>query len=134
MKKLILLSLFIGVLSAIVSAQHEKVAAPSFSFTKTELLAFKNVQTLLSSINKDRDYSKYLIRNFNLTTTVKNADGTETKVSEIGPGGTWSEKQKNMIEKYAAKDVVFILENIVLVEQGKKGTTNQSDVSFSIKE
>lgn len=134
MKKLFFLSLIIVASSASVFAQQEKVAAPSVSFTKAELLAFKNLKELLSAINKGQDYSTYLVRNFHLATTVKNSDGTETKLSEMGPGGTWSEKQKNMIEKQAAKGAVFTLENMVLIEQGKKGVINQPDISFLIKE
>jgi|ERR1035437_2127513 hypothetical protein len=134
MKKLFFLSLIIVASSASVFAQQEKVAAPSVSFTKAELLAFKNLKELLSAINKGQDYSTYLVRNFHLATTVKNSDGTETKLSEMGPGGTWSEKQKNMIEKQAAKGAVFTLENMVLIEQGKKGVINQPNISFLIKE
>lgn len=134
MKKLFFLSLIIVASSASVFAQQEKVAAPSVSFTKAELLAFKNLKELLSAINKGQDYSMYLVRNFHLATTVKNSDGTETKLSEMGPGGTWSEKQKNMIEKYAAKGAVFTLENMVLIEQGKKGVINQPNIFFLIKE
>ena|ERR1051326_5650608 len=132
MKKIILLS-FIIMSSVFTFAQTEKMA-PSPSFTKSELLSFADLKSLLSAINKGQDYSKYLVRNFNLTTTVTNPDKTTTKLSEMGPGGTWSEKQKNMIEKYAKKGTTFTLENIVLVESGKKGVVNQPDASFTIKE
>ena len=116
-----------------VFAQQEKTAAPSLSYSKAELLALKSVKEILSVGNKERDYSKHLVRTFNLVITVNNADGTQTKVSEAGTGGAWSQKQKMEIEKYATKGAVFTLENIVLIEQGKIGAVNQPDVIFSIK-
>ena len=114
-------------------AQQQKLATPP-QFTKAELLAFNDVKTVLTAINKGQDYTKYLVRTFNLTTTVTNPDGTTTKLSEMGPGGTMCEKQKSMIEKYAMKGVVFTLENIIMIEGGKKGMINQPNASFSIKE
>ena len=135
MKKIFLVSLIIVSFSISIFAQLNTSTASSAYFTKAELLAFKNVKEILSAINKGQDYSKYLVRNFNLVTYVRNnSDGTLTKISETGPGGTWSVKQKEMIEKYATQGVFFTLENIVLVEQGKKGIINQPGVSFSIKE
>ena len=135
MKKLFLLSLLIVSSTLFLSAQQQKSTTPP-QFTKSELLAFNNVQTLLAAINKGQDYSQNKFRNFNLTTTVTNPDGTTTKLSEMGPGGTWSEKQKSMIEKYAMKGVLFTIENIVMVEVEKKGAVvvAQPNVSFSIKE
>lgn len=133
MKKSFFISLVIIASSAFAFAQEQKaVATPQF--TKAELLAFNDVKAILTAINKGQDYTKYLVRNFNLTTTVTNPDGTTTKLSEMGPGGTWSEKQKSMIEKHAKKGVSFTLENIVMTEAGKKGMVNQPNVSFSIKE
>lgn len=135
MKKSIFISLIILASVASVFAQQEKAATfLILSFTKAELLAFKDIKEFLALANKNQDYSKYLIRNFNLVTTVKNADGTTTKLSEMGPGGVWSVKQKEMIEKFAKKGIIFSLEDIVMIEQGKKGVINQSNVSFSIKE
>lgn len=133
MKKSIFISFLIFASSAFVFAQQHKVVAPP-QFTKTELLAFSDLKSLLSAINNGQDYSKCIVRNFNLTTNIINPDGTSTKLSEMGPGGTWSEKQKSMMEKYAKEGVSFTLENIRMVEGGKKGMINQSDVSFSIKE
>lgn len=133
MKKLFFLSLILLSSAMIVSAQQTKIAAPT-QFTKAELLAFSDMKALLSAINKGQDYSKYMVRNFNLTTIITNADGTTTKLSEMGPGGAWSEKQKAMIEKYASKGVVFTLEGITMVEKGKKGIVNQPNASFAVKE
>ena len=136
MKKSLILSLFI-VISSFVFGQEKKAVAPvtpTPQFTKSELLAFGDLKALLSAINKGQDYSKYMIRNFKLTTTVTNADKTTSALSEIGPGGTWSEKQKAMIETYAKKGTTFTLENIIMLESGKKGTVDQPNVSFSIKE
>lgn len=132
MKKLIILSL-ITLSSVLTFAQNEK-QAPLPSFTKAELLAFSDLKAILSSINKGQDYSKYLVRNFQLTTVITNPDKTTTILSETGPGGIWSEKQKAMIEKYAKKGVTFTLESIVMIESGKKGTVNQPNISFTIKE
>ena len=132
MKKIILLS-FITVSCVFAFAQTEKQAAPA-SFTKAELLAFADAKALLSAINKGEDYSKYLVRNFKLTTVISNPDKTKTTLSETGPGGTWSEKQKTMIEKYAKKGAIFNLEEIVLFEPGKKGVINSQGFSFTIKE
>ena len=131
MKKLILLT-FIAVSSFFAFSQTAKMAAPA-QFTKAELLAFTDVKALLAAINK-QDYSKYLVRNFKLTTVITNADKTTTTLTEMGPGGAWSEKQKAMVEKYAQKGAAFTLENIVIIEGGKKGVINQPSVSFSIKE
>ena len=133
MKKIFLLSLMIVSSAMFLFAQQQKLATPP-QFTKAELLAFNDVKTVLTAINKGQDYTKYLVRTFNLTTTVTNPDGTTTKLSEMGPGGTMSEKQKSMIEKYAMKGVVFTLENIIMIEGGKKGMINQPNASFSIKE
>ena len=133
MKKSIIISVFILAASLFAVAQDQKTAAP-VQFTKAELLAFSDLKALLSAINKGQDYSSYLVRNFNLTTPVTKADKTTSSVSEMGPSGVWSEKQKSMIEQYAKKGVVFTLENIVMIESGKKGIINQPNVSFSIKE
>ena len=139
MKKIFILSLFIATSTAFVFGQVAKpiTAQPKVpQFTKTELLAFTDLKGILSSINKGKDYSSYLIRNFNLTTTITNADKTTTVLSESGPGGQWSEKQKSMIEKYAKKGITFTLENIMMFQPAEKGVTKveQSNVSFSIKE
>ncbi|MBI4931663.1 MAG: hypothetical protein HY841_12915 [Bacteroidetes bacterium] len=133
MKKSIFISFLIFASSAFVFAQEQKMIAPP-QFTKAELLAFSDLKAILSAINKGQDYSKFIVRNFNLTTTITNADKTTTKLSEMGPSGVWSEKQKTMIEKYAKKDVIFTLENIIMIEGAKKGIINQPSVSFSIKE
>jgi len=133
MKKIIFLSFILFSSTLFLFAQQTKIATPP-QFTKAELLAFNDVKSLLSAINKGQDYSKYIVRNFSLTTILTNPDGTTTKLSEMGPGGTWSEKQKTTIEKYAKKGTTFTLENITLVESGKKGVVNPPNVSFSIKE
>lgn len=133
MQKLFILSMTILLSSAVIFAQQKKSSA-SKEFTKAELLAFPDVKALLSAINSGQDYSVYLVRNFNLSATITKQDGTQEKLSESGPGGTWSEKQKNMINQYAIKGAVFTLENIIMVEKGKKGVVNQPSVSFSIKE
>lgn len=133
MKKIISFSLFILTSSVFVFGQLQtKLATPSsIQFTKAELLAFGDLKSVLSAINKGKDYSTYAVRNFNLTTM----DGA-TKLSEMGPGGKWSEKQKAMIEKYAKKGTTFTLENIMLFQTGEKGPVKveQSDISFSVKE
>ena len=135
MKKSILLSLIILAASAFTFAQTEKTIPPP-QFTKAELLAFTDLKGVLTAINKGKDYSKYLVRNFTLTTTVTNPDKTSTTLSENGPGGTWSEKQKSMIEKYSKKGIVFTLENIMLYEPMGKGVNKieQPNLSFTIKE
>jgi hypothetical protein len=133
MKKLILLSFFLLSSTLFVSAQQEKAAAPA-QFTKAELLGFADLKAILTTINKGQDYSKYIVRNFNLSIIVSNPDGTTTVVSEMGPGGTWSEKQKAMINKYAVKGASFKLEKITMIEQGKKELVSMPVAMFSIKE
>jgi hypothetical protein len=132
MKKSIFISLVILVISTFSFAQDQKAIVLA-EFTKAELLALGDLKSVLSAINKGQDYSKYMVRNFKLTTSVTNADKTVTKYSEMGPGGLWSDKQKAIIDQYATKGVVFTLENIVMVESGKKGKVDQPDVSFMIK-
>ena len=134
MKKSIIISVFILATSALSFAQDNKVLAAPVQFTKAELLAFPDLRSLLSAINTGQDYSNFLVRNFNLTTTVTNSNKVAAPVSEMGPGGTWSAKQKAMIDQYAKKGTIFTLDNIVMVEQGKKGVINQPSVSFTIKE
>jgi len=135
MKKIFLLSLMIVSSAMFLFAQQQKLAPPP-QFTKAELLAFKDAQALLTAINKGHDYTQNIFRNFTLTTTVANPDGTTTKLSEMGPGGTLSEKQKSMIENYAKKGVEFTIENVLMFEMGKKGAVavDQPNASFSIKE
>ncbi len=133
MKKLIFLSLIFLSSTLFVSAQQEKVAA-STQFTKAELLGFSDLKALLAAINKGQDYSKYQVRNFSLTTTVTQPDGTTSVISEAGPGGVWSEKQKAMINKYAVKGTAFTLEKITVIEKGKKELTAIPAASFSVKE
>ena len=129
MKKLFFLSLLLAS-TTFIFAQETKISVPSAQFTKAELLGFSDVKALLSAIYKT-DYSKFLVRNFNLTTM-----NGANKISEMGPGGTWSAKQKAMIEKYAVKGTTFTLENIMLFEQGTNGATKteQQNISFTIKE
>ena len=136
MKKIFILSLFLVASSAFVFGQEKKMATSTSQFTKSELLAFTDLKAVLTAINKGKDYSTYLVRNFSLTATVTNADKTTTNLSEMGPGGKWSAKQKNMIEKYAKKGTTFVLENIMLFQPAVKGVTkvDQPNVSFSIKE
>ena len=136
MKKIFILSLFLVASSAFVFGQEKKMATSTSQFTKSELLSFTDLKAVLTAINKGKDYSTYLVRNFNLTTTVTNADKTTTVLSESGPGGKWSEKQINMIEKYAKKGTTFTLENIMLFQPAEKGVTKveQPNTSFTIKE
>lgn len=128
MKKAIYTLVFILATSVLSFAQDQA------QFTKTELLAFTDLKALLSVINKGQDYSKYIVRNFNLNTVTTDASGKTAVVSEMGPGGVWSTKQKAMIEQYAKKGVAFTLENMVMMENNTKGIVNQPNVSFSIKE
>ena len=130
MRKSIFISFLILVSSLFAFAQQQKVTTPQF--TKAELLKFADVKAMLSAVN-GRDYSNFLVRNFTLSTVPQRADSTKTKVSETGPGGEWSERQKSMIEKYANKGVSFTLENILLLERGKKGLVDQPTVTFFIK-
>lgn len=132
MKRSILLPLFILAASVFAYAQDQKTAAPA-EFTKAELLAFPDVKALLSAINKGQDYSKFMVRNFNLV-TVPVGTGPAVPVSKMGPGGVWSTEQKAMIEQYAQMGVVFTIEKIIMIESGKKGMIDQPSVSFSIKE
>lgn len=139
MKKTIFISFIIAVSSTFVFGQETKAIAPvtpTPQFTKSELLAFSDLKAVLSVINKGKDYSTYAVRNFNLTTTVANADKTTTQLSEMGPGGAWSEKQKAMIEKYAKKGTTFTLENIMLFQTGEKAPVKveQPNISFTVKE
>ncbi len=133
MKKLIFLSFILLTTAMCVSAQDAKQATPA-QFTKAELLGFADVKALLTAIDKGKDYSKYSVRNFNLSTTVVNADGTSSKISEMGPGGTWSEKQRSLIEKHAVKGTVFTVDGITMIEPGTKGKTEQPAATFTIKE
>ena len=133
MKKSIIISAFILAASLISFVQDQKTVAP-VQFTKAELLGFADLKSLLSAINKGQDYSMYIVRSFNLVATVVNTNKTATKMSEMGPGGVWSERQKAMIEQYAKKGVVFTLENIMMIESGKKGIVNQPNATFTIKE
>ena len=134
MKKSIIVSAFILAGSLLSFAQDTKITAAPVQFTKAELLAFPDLKALLSAINKGQDYSKYIVRNFDLTTIVTNTNKTIAPISEMGPGGTWSVKQKAMIEQYAKTGTTFSLENIVMLEQGKRGIVSQPVVSFIIKE
>jgi hypothetical protein len=133
MKKLILFSLLSFTIANISFSQAEK--EPNISqFTRDELLAFKDVKTLLSAINKDKDYSMYWVRNFKLTTTITNPDNTKTVLSEMGPGGIFSEQQIALIEKYAKKGATFTIEDLTMIEHGKKGVITMENISFVIKE
>lgn len=134
MKKSIFVSAFILASALFSFAQDQRTTAPVVEFTKAELNAFADLKAILSAINKGQDYSNFLVRNFNLTTTVINSNKVAAPISEMGPGGTWSAKQKAMIDQYAKKGTIFTLDNIVMVEQGKKGVINQPSVSFMIKE
>ena len=141
MKKIFFLALFIATTTTFVSAQAVKpmTAQPVAivpQFTKAELLAFTDLKAILSSINKGKDYSNYVVRNFTLNTIITNPDKSTTKLSESGPGGKWSQKQINMIEKYAKKEVAFTLEDIMLFQPVEKGVTKieQPNTSFTVKE
>lgn len=133
MKRSILISFFVLAAAVFSFGQEQKTAAPA-SFTKAELLAFSDLKSLLSAIHKGQDYSKYLVRNFHLTTLSTDVTGQITPISEMGPGGVWSQKQKAMIEQYGVKGAVFTIEKIVMIESGKKGVIEQPSVSFTIKE
>lgn len=132
MKKFILLSFLFFTLTGVSFSQAEKKSEIS-QFTKAELLAFKDVKMLLSSINKGQDYSVYQVRNFKLTTTITNPDNSTTVLSEIGPGGTFSEQQIALIEKYAKKGTTFTIEALTMIDPGKKGVINMGGISFMIK-
>ena len=139
MKKSIILTIVFAASSLFSFAQTEKKAAtatPAIQLTKTELAGFTNVKDILSASDKSKDYSKLLVRNYSLTTTVTNPDKTTSVLSESGPGGIWGEKQKAMIEKYAKKGVTFNIEKVLIFEQVEKGVkqVDQSNISFSIKE
>lgn len=133
MKKIFFISFLFVASSAICFSQSERRTGLA-QFTKSELLGFKDVKTLLAAINKGEDYSKYQVRNFKLTTVVTNPDGTASSLSEIGPGGTFSEKQIALIEKYAKKGTTFTIEALTMIEPGKKGIINMDSISFMIKE
>lgn len=133
MKKLISISLIILVASVFSFAQDQKKTV-SAQFTKAEFLAIQDLKVLLSDINKSTDYSTKLVRNFNLTTTIINPDNTTTKVSESGPGGIFTERQKAIIEKHAKAGVVFTLDNIVVIERGQKGMLDHPGISITIKD
>lgn len=135
MKKSLYTLVIILAATAFSFAQDQQTTAPSpAQFTKTELLAFTDLKALLSAINMGQDYSKYIVRNFNLHTVITDASQKTVVVSEMGPGGVWSAKQKSMIEQYAKKGVVFTLDNMVMMENGTKGMITQPNVSFVIKD
>ena len=133
MKKTILTFVFFLV-AYVFSFSQEQKTTNTAAFTKSELLAFADVKALLSAINQGKDYSKYAVRNFVLSTTITNPDGSHTKISESGPGGIWSSKLKEMIEKHAKKGVDFTLEKVIMIESGKKGMVDVPSIPFSIKE
>ena len=130
MNRLIFVSFIVFALSLFASAQQAKLS--SAQFTKEEILAFKDVRALLSAIKNGKDYSNYIVRNFSLCIPIDNVDSTHVKLSESGPRGYWTEKQKKMIQN-AKKGSVFTLENMLMVEAGKKGLANEPPVSFSIE-
>ena len=144
MKKSILFSLLMVFASlTFLSAQQAKMAAPH-QFAKTQLLAFKDVNSLLAAINPGQDYSKYIFHGYNMTVTaaITNPDGSVTSVSAslMEPCGSWSKKQLDMIEKYAVAGAVFTLDGITAVQSQEPGTPyvpqtpfSMPSVSFSIK-
>lgn len=133
MKKAIYTLIITLAISGFSFAQDQMKAVPA-QFTKAELLVFPDLKALLSAINKGQDYSKHIVRNFNLTTLSADPSRIAATVSEMGPGGVWSEKQKAMIEKYAVKGVVFTLDNMVMMESSTKIKVVQPNVSFVIKD
>lgn len=84
MKQILLSFLLIAAASMCLPAQQQTDKTPP-QFTKAEFLAFSDLKSLLSAINTGQDYSKYMVRNFNLTTATINPDGTATILSEMGP-------------------------------------------------
>jgi len=118
--------------SFLFSQESKKTPAPK-EFTKAEVLAHKNILDFLAAVNPATDYSKYTVRSFELSTAVASDAGEKTKTSELGPGGTWSEKQKQMLEK-AQQGNVYSVQNIRAIEPGKKGVQNLSGFSFIIKD
>lgn len=110
----------------------EKKSSPK-EFTRAEALSYKSILDFLSAVNPAADYSKYTVRSFDLSYEVVSASGEKAKTSLPGPGGTWSEKQIQLLE-HSEKGNVYTIENIRAIESGKKGVQNLPDFSFVIKD
>lgn len=127
MKKHSIISFILLLSVTVLFAQQASIKATStYETTKEELLAFKNVQELLQKFT-GVDYSTYVVRSFDLTTS---ANGTKTK--EMGPGGVWSAKQKLMIQNSSA-GTIFNIENIRAMENGNKAMKQLPEVVVKIK-
>ncbi len=123
MKKLFFLSLFVTVCSLSSFAQKAKVAATTF--TKNELLECKDIKALIAPTDPSKDYSKYIVRTFNLVISGNVLPGA---------GSVWTQEQKNAINM--AKDgTSFSLKDVKLVEMGTKNPPVElSIVSFNMKD
>lgn len=118
MKKLLFLSFVVLGSFGLAAAQNAETTS---SFSQSELLSFKDVTPVLSAANKGKDYSSYVVIGFNLT--ISYVEGAvSTKITEPGDGDVFTEKQRELIAKYAGKGASFTLDAVKLKEPGKPGT------------
>ena len=136
MKKSIFIVLVFFASAGFVSAQQQK-SSTALEITKADLLSFKDIKPLLSAANRGADYSKYIVQSFKLMGTASET-GSEGVVStsfvEPAACGTWTVKQRSMIEQYAKKGMVFTVAEITMIEPGQPGTpyVAEKEVVFSV--
>ena len=93
--------------------------AATIQITKAELFSFKDIKPLLAVAFPDKNYESFEILRFNMT-----GGATDLSVSfaESTDGGTLTEKQRTLIEKYGKQGTVFAFESIILMKHGVPGT------------
>jgi len=143
---LLILAFSCGFLSAQSAGLPSEQQKPAGQLTKSQALSFSDVKALLSSLDKGRDYSKYIVQGFTLgvSTTESTAQGLlSIKATESGDGEVFGEKHKALIERYAKQGALFTVSQIQLLEPGIPGTPYEpekekrffiSDISFSVTE
>ena len=128
MKKLIFISLvlFAVFINAKVQEQDKKIV--NYELTKASLLKMKGVIDLLETVNPSEDYSKYVVRSFDLSLNMMGHEITETTAGDL-----FSEKEKKIIADAETGMKVYI-EKIRVIEQGKKGVIMLPALILKIKE
>ncbi len=124
MKKIIFIHFLSFVSIGLLSAQEQKFNS-AIQMTKTELLSLKDIKQLLSFADYNKDHGYYLVRHFTLsgsTTETSDKGIVIVSFSESVDGGTLTEKQRSLIEKYSKEGMVFTFEEISLMETGEPGT------------